>query len=383
MSSRAKVAATAFLRFDMSREKSLAGDLEATLELHAPFHALEIEVAGEPVPLEADLTAPLAYSLDDGRMFNFELSAFFSADYARHQQGIFMVQPYVPGRIPVVFVHGTASSPARWAQMFNALQSDRRLRENYQFYFFIYATGSPVTYSAHLLRDALGKVLRKCDPGGADAMMQQMVLVGHSQGGLLVRLQVTDSGNRFWAEVSDIPLEDYDLMADEEQLIRRVMFFEPVPAVKRVIFIATPHRGSFLSGTWYSRLASSMMRLPGQVTRSVTDLMKSDAAAKLRRRLGGRVQTSLDSMDPRSPFVKVLGECAITPEVTYHSIIPVAGGGAVGEENDGVVEYRSAHLDGAASEVIIRSPHSCQDNPLTVLEVRRILLEHLKAVKKK
>lgn len=381
MAKNAKVAATAFLRLDLSQEKALAGDLEATLELYAPFNTLEITVEGQEVPLEADLTAPLAYSLDDGRLFSFELGAFFSADYAPHQLGIFMVQPYSPGKIPVVFVHGTASSPARWAQMFNALQSDRELRENCQFYFFIYSTGSPVTYSGHLLREALAKIQRTNDPDGKDPMLQQMVVVGHSQGGLLTRLQVTDSGDRFWDQLSDEPIEDLGLPPKEDALLRGVMFFEPVPAVKRVIFIATPHQGSFLSGTWYSRLAASMMRLPRRVTRATTDLLKHDATSAIRKRLGGRVPTSLDSMDPASGFVEVLRESPVAPEVTYHSIIPVAGGGRLADENDGVVEYKSAHLDGAASEFIVRSPHSCQDNPLTVIEVQRILHEHLSAVK--
>ena len=44
---------------------------------------------------------------------------------------------------------------------------------------------------------------------------------------------------------------------------------------------------------------------------------------------------------------------------------------------DGVVKYTSAHVDYAESEFIVRSGHSCQDNPLTIEEVRRILLENL------
>ena len=42
-----------------------------------------------------------------------------------------------------------------------------------------------------------------------------------------------------------------------------------------------------------------------------------------------------------------------------------------------MVEFKSAHLDGVASEFVVRSEHSCQEHPFTIEEVRRILLEHL------
>ena len=41
------------------------------------------------------------------------------------------------------------------------------------------------------------------------------------------------------------------------------------------------------------------------------------------------------------------------------------------------MKYESAHLEGVASEKIVRSEHSTQSIPATILEVRRILYEHL------
>ena len=53
------------------------------------------------------------------------------------------------------------------------------------------------------------------------------------------------------------------------------------------------------------------------------------------------------------------------------------GRGRTEGQDDGVVAYKSAHLEGVASEKIVRSTHSCQSTPATILEVRRILYEHL------
>jgi hypothetical protein len=44
-----------------------------------------------------------------------------------------------------------------------------------------------------------------------------------------------------------------------------------------------------------------------------------------------------------------------------------------------VVAYRSAHIDEAVSELVVRSGHSVQGNPHATEEIRRILLEHLSA----
>lgn len=86
--------------------------------------------------------------------------------------------------------------------------------------------------------------------------------------------------------------------------------------------------------------------------------------------------TSADSMSPDNPVIKALAEIPLAPGVTGHSIIAVKGDGDPKLGNDGVVEYSSAHLDGMASEFIVKSGHSSQLNPLAIEEVRRILVEH-------
>jgi hypothetical protein len=69
----------------------------------------------------------------------------------------------------------------------------------------------------------------------------------------------------------------------------------------------------------------------------------------------------------------------VAPGVATHSIIPVRPGPAFEDGDDGIVAYKSAHLDDTDSELVIVDSHSCQANPHTVEEVRRILLEHLAA----
>jgi hypothetical protein len=91
-----------------------------------------------------------------------------------------------------------------------------------------------------------------------------------------------------------------------------------------------------------------------------------------------RAPTSLDQMNPNDRFLKTLAEIPLAPGVASHSIIPVQGTGPVDDGVDGVVAYRSAHLAGVESELVVQSGHSLQDQAETVEEVRRILLIHLR-----
>jgi hypothetical protein len=81
-------------------------------------------------------------------------------------------------------------------------------------------------------------------------------------------------------------------------------------------------------------------------------------------------------MDSSNPFVQTLSGLPIANGVHAHSIIPVKGDGPPEEGNDGVVEYKGAHIEGVESELVVRSGHSTQASPETIEEVRRILYEH-------
>jgi pimeloyl-ACP methyl ester carboxylesterase len=251
-----------------------------------------------------------------------------------------------------VLVHGTASSPARWANMINDLLADPRLRKRYTFWFFRYDSGNPIVYSGYQLRDALRQAVDRADPSGMDPCARDMVVMGHSQGGLLTKLTVVDSGDAFWTNVTNEPFDAVVLKADDKELLRNVLFVKPLPFVTEVVFLATPHRGSYLAGPQFvRRLAAYFVRLPSNIVHvraSLTALAATGAVT--------RMPTSIDNMSPGDPFIKKLVNIPVTPRVTAHSIISV---------------------DDVASELIVRSPHSgMQDAPQTIEEVRRILLEH-------
>jgi pimeloyl-ACP methyl ester carboxylesterase len=289
-------------------------------------------------------------------------------------ESLVMLHPYRPGRVPIVLIHGTASSPARWADIVNELENDPKLRDRIDFWLFTYNTSKPVLLSASELRASLRRLVEELDPLGRDPVLRKLVLVGHSQGGLLTRLMVTDSGERFWAAVTDVPFDKIETDPETRALMERSMFFEPLPFVTRVVFIATPHRGSFRVSGFVLGLMRRLITLPLNVVRGVEDAIANNPSLA---GIGG-MPNAVDNMSPSHRFVRTLSASPIAPGVTAHSIIPVKGDAPAAGQNDGVVVYESAHLDDIASErVVYRSEHSTQSNPGTILKLRRILYEHL------
>jgi pimeloyl-ACP methyl ester carboxylesterase len=386
-----KVPVTFLLRFDDAREGIRTGVLAATLEVYTEYVQTEVELAGRRVPLEYETSSVLAYSLERSQLWDFELRGFLRGDALPLENPLRMLRPYIPGRIPLVLVHGTASSPARWAELLNELQSDPLIETRYQFWFFFYNTGNPILYSSALLRDSLRDTLAELDPQARDPALRRVVVIGHSQGGLLTRIQVSESGNRFWSNVSQRPFEAAELRPETRELLAGALFFEPLPFVERVVFISTPHRGSFLAGRWLGRIASNLFTAPQQLigtgrdlaragvdlARQGIDRLRDDEEAEVLNALA-RIPSSVDNMSPNNAFTLTLSGIPLDEDVVAHSIIPVRGGPPPEGQNDGVVEYSSAHLDGVASEyVVFHSGHSTQSHPETIQEVRRILLEHL------
>ena len=374
--------ATVFLRVAGDVRDWSAGKLSATLELYAAFGTAAVEVNGKRVPLQTDTTAPIAQGLNDSPIWGWGISQFFSA-VNQTKTGIRLTQPYEPGKIPVVFVHGTASSPVWWAEMWNTLRADPVLRERYQFWAFNYASGNPITYTAGILRSDLMNQIKLLDPDGKDAALQHMVVIGHSQGGMLAKLTATDTGDQLWRLVSQTNIDALKMDVPTRELLRSNFFFKPLPCVSRVIFIATPHRGSYQNTSFVQRFLTRFMEFPSELMSASTSLLKLKDTINLPPAVRNGIPSSLNGMATNNPVMLALADIPVGPGVKCNSIIAIKGDQQPPAGADGVVKYTSAHVDYAESEFIVRSGHSCQGNPLTIEEVRRILLQNLGEAKTK
>jgi hypothetical protein len=368
---------------------SAATSHTGVLELYDPLAVSDVTVGGVQVPLESDLTTPLACFLSSPALSSLDTMGLLRPDKLLEARitggppimGLYMVQPYEPGKIPVLMVHGLWSSPMTWMEMFNDLRSIPEIRDHYQIWFYLYPTAQPFWISAAQLRKDLAEARQVLDPQHREPALDQMVLIGHSMGGLISRMQTIPSRNDFWPLVSDKPFEAVKADPEVLQRLQQCFFFDPNPSIRRVITIGTPHGGSSFSNQTTQWLAAKLIRLPQMLIQSQQALFRDNAGLFPPRSLL-RIDNSIDALAPDAPIFPVIVSGAHPPWVRYHNIVGmVSYRGLLGRlisGGDGVVKYASAHVEDAESELVVPADHSgVHSHPLAVLEVRRILLDHL------
>jgi pimeloyl-ACP methyl ester carboxylesterase len=299
------------------------------------------------------------------------------AELPGHDSGrLLTLRPYERGKIPVVFIHGLWGSPHNWDRMIEDLDGDPVLQTRYQFWTYRYASGDPILYSAHLLRQSLRGARRVCDPAGTDAAFDQVVLVGHSLGGILAKLMVQSGGPLLWQTVCTRPLDDAIAPTEDRQLLHQAFFYKPVREVRRVIFVATPHRGSPLASGALGELGTRLCWRPNRFRQAHEVLLSRNDPDIFGHGFRGLLATSADELSFRHPLLLRFCDLSIDSSIRLHSVMADFRDPPKPDGTDGLVAYSSSHLEGVASELLVHGLHICVAHPAVIAEVRRILMEH-------
>ena len=311
----------------------------------------EVTQLGRRTPVAFDLTAPLAYYEEQ-----FEkswLTGFLRPSKPASSNGLMMVDPYQPGRIPLLMVHGLASDPMTWAAMANELIMHPEVMQHYQLWLFHYPTGTPFPMEAANLRKQLVDLRNQIDPYHQDAALDNMVVIGHSMGGLMAKLQITNSGDQLAQAVFSKPVSELSLLPEQQQQIHATFHFQPSSQIRRVIFLGTPHRGSKIASNPVGRLASKLVREPTEMVSSFSQFARENADALLEGK--SHIPTSVDLLRPGNPVLETIFELPVAPQVKLHSVIGCSHGGRLGiEQSDGVVPVSSARHPGSRIRIIGR-----------------------------
>jgi pimeloyl-ACP methyl ester carboxylesterase len=348
---------TAAIRF--SRQK-------AELEFVDPMKSERVAIGKHTFPLAVDLSAPTAMLIARERPERLGLARVMDPQKYADTVRLCQLQQYDPTRTPVIFVHGLQETGASWAPMVDALRNDPWIREHYQFWFFSYPSGYPYPYSAALFRQDLDGIDR------AFPNHKRVVLIGHSMGGMICRLMITDAGDKIWRDLFGTSPAKTPLAGDGRKLLEESLIFNHRPDVRRAVFISTPHRGSKFASGWIGRIGSGLVRTPRLFTpiyQEMKPLLVDDPTAAAFKRM----PNSVDTLEPNDRFVLAVNKLPITPGIPYHSIMGDRGRGDTPNSSDGVVPYWSSHVEGAKSELIVNSDHGAQYNQQAIREVERIL----------
>jgi len=383
---RQSLAATAVLRFRMPGAENFlqtfAGPVyrdhaAAVLDLANPVEIAAVHIGPAKPHLAADLTAPLLDMLagmpKTGGIEGF-IQPFGRGDT---QPRLEILEPHRPGRIPVVFIHGLASDEGTWFDMLNELRGWPVFHRRFEPWVFHYPTGASFLQVSAVLRRELQAAVRAADPQGRDPALGKVVLVGHSMGGLHAKLQVVEPGTALWDAIADVPFAEIRLRPKTRQLVAPGYFFHPLPFVNRVVFIATPHRGSVLAALGVGRLASLTVRQPPEMEAIHAEAVRLNPGA-FHPDYERRLPTSVDLLRPSSSILQAVERLRPPCWVTTHAVVGVAHHSLAGGD-DCVVPAASAHTAGAVSEITVSASHTrVHHHPQTIAEVQRILIQHLR-----
>ena len=356
---------TALIRFEGRR---------AVFAFEDPLATERVNFGGHSFPLAADYTVPIAVLLASTNPKKLELTRLLRPGNYAETARISRLQPYDPNKTVVLVIHGLMDSPATWTPMINHLRGDEEIRRNYQFWFYSYPSGYPYPYSAAILRRELDAVTKRFP------LHKKMVVIGHSMGGCISRLLITDTGDKIWMNILGKPPEQVRMSEESRKLLTEAVIFQHRPEVGRVIFISAPLRGSDLATNWLGRLGSSLVKSPVTLLKAGSDVMKAVTFQADDLKLK-RIPNSVDTLSPKNRFVKAINTIPVTPGIPHHVISGDRGKGGNKDKtkpvmSDGIVPYWSSHMDTAQSELVVPSSHSAHQNPQAIAEVKRILKEN-------
>ncbi len=365
--------------------------LDTSLEETAPSELAFL--AEDNVPLALDFSTPLACFLNSLPDRNL-ISIMLESDNQEDKSGLFLIEPYQPNKIPVIFIHGLMSSPDTWVQMINSLKNDPVIRKRFQFWFYSFSSGMPILATAGNLRQVLFAAREELGTTPeALENFDKMVLIGHSMGGLVSRTLLQDDPHYMLETVTQRSWDEITASLSEEELdaVKTFAVLPPLPFVNRVVFMAVPHRGSDMAKWSVARFGSRLVSLPKALREKLPlfarvfekiNKEKYNELERLRRERGDKdgqsTVSGLYDLDPDSIFIQALADSPMKKGLVYHSIIGDKDLADHPGGTDGVVPYSSSHLDNAASEVIVHSGHSIHRSPAAMRELLRILLLHLK-----
>jgi hypothetical protein len=230
------------------------------------------------------------------------------------------------------------------------------------------------------MREDLAHMRKALDPQRQAPALDQMVLVGHSMGGLVSKLQTVDSGNEFWRTLTERPFVELQADPEVRDGLAETYFFDPNPSIRLVITIGTPHRGSDFSNDFTRFLGRKLIAVPSKIMHRRNQLVARNPDY-FRDGAPLNITNSIDSLSPKSPILPVLLEAPVGPWVKYHNIVgqaPRKGFTSKVSKGDGVVSLDSARLDNAATQIVVHADHQhVHRDPQSILQVRKILRQHV------
>lgn len=343
----------------------------------------EAKIAQQNYPVAANFSAPYGLWLANNNLGSSAYWTLIDRDESLIMPHLFMLEPYNPKKKVIIMIHGLASSPEAWIAMTNDIMGDALLREHFQVWQVFYSTNMPILESRYQIYALLKQAFTNLEKEYPAQPPKNAVLLGHSMGGVISRLLISneDFSDDILQELKSKYFNKYRDVQNLEPAQQRFKMQALTPKIDRAIFISAPLQGTDFADRWFTLLARKIIKLPAGFLQATGNVLRGDigdAAEILKSISKDFLQNGPSDLSQKSAFMKITKNATIVPSVKYHVII---GNNTKFTDTklitDGIVPYQSAHLANAESEKIITGGHSIQYSPEAVIELRRILREHL------
>jgi uncharacterized protein YceK len=295
-------------------------------------------------------------------------------------RGFYLAEPYDRKRIPVLMIHGMASSPKKFMDMAQAINADPKLRKKYQLWYYFYPTGTPWIASSSKFRKSYRRLIQKLDPNKNDTNIRKTVLIAHSMGGLIARVSLSHPGETLHqAYLGDVSLSE---VFNDSQLekIHDYFHYKPLTEPAKVIYLATPHRGSKMADGVIGWITIKISTIPSFILQQTADILtlkkwERSNLPEHTKKLLTIGESSVNQLRPSNPSLIALNRMPIRRGLSSYSIIGDIGQPLFKFETDGVVSYHSSHIPNSISEHIIPSNHNICSKEEAIRAVLNILNE--------
>ena len=340
-------------------------------------------IAKQNYPVAANFSAPYGLWLANNNLGASAYWTLIDRDESLIMPHLFMLEPYQPKKKVVIMIHGLASSPEAWIAATNDIMGDAVLREHFQVWQVFYSTNMPILESRYQIYALLEQAFTDLEQQYPKQPVRNAVLLGHSMGGVITRLLLSneDFSSKIIEHLEADQFNKYRHTKDLAPAQQRFKMKALTPEVNRAIFVSAPLQGTDFADRWFTLLARKIIKLPAGFLTASSNVLRGDigeAADTVKKISKAFLQNGPSDLSKKSAFMQITKQAKIVPNIKYHVII---GNSTAFDDTklmtDGIVPYASSHLPQAQSEKIINGGHSIQYSPEAVLELRRILREHL------
>jgi pimeloyl-ACP methyl ester carboxylesterase len=271
-------------------------------------------------------------------------------------------------------LHGLGRSPLIWARLTNMIFGSPELHARYQIWHVVYPTSTPILLDRLRVQQFLDLGWRMLDPSGTSPARQNIVLIGHSLGGVVSRLLTANSGEVVWNAVFDEPVTTLSGKPADIATVNDIFHFTAYPGVGRAIFLAAPHKGSPVADQFIGHLAQHLLRVSAPELDSLTRVTKANRShesvvlAADYQKEGLSSISTLRSEQPVSHASQALMPVASVRYYTFAGKLPGAR-----PPGDGFVPLDSAILPGATSTTIVKDGHQLYLNDKVLTKILEIL----------